>query len=89
MQDIASRQWSKRGTVLSLRCAQDGTVVSYLLDINGFEIACHRIFLRKLHLPDDYAVVERANSKEQVLKPEREAGTEPQLRRSTRLGVGE
>ena len=63
MQDIASRQWSKRGTVLSLRCAQDGTVVSYLLDINGFEIACHRIFLRKLHLPDDNAVVERATVK--------------------------
>ena len=61
----------KEGTVLSLRCAQDGTVVSYLLDINGFETARHRKYLRKLPLPDDNAVEERANSREQVLKPDR------------------
>ena len=34
VQDMASRQWSKQGTVISIKTAQDGTVVSYLLDIN-------------------------------------------------------
>ena len=92
MQDIASRQWSKRGTVISVRTAQDGTVVSYLLDINGFETARHRKYMRKLNLPDD-TVIEIANPREQVLGPER-AGRQPctqaapQLRRSTRLRAG-
>ena len=53
MQDIANRQWSKQGTVISVRTAQDGTVVSYLLNINGFETACHRKYMRKQNIPDD------------------------------------
>ena len=53
VQDIASRQWSKQGTVISVRTAQDGTVVSYLLNINGFETACHRKYMRKQNIPDD------------------------------------
>ena len=32
IQDVASHQWNKEGTVISLRQSQDGTVVSYLLD---------------------------------------------------------
>ena len=31
----------------------DGTVVSYLLDINGYETARHCKFMRKLVLPDN------------------------------------
>ena len=53
MQDVAPRQWSKEGTVISIRTAMDGTVVSYVLDINGYETARHRKFLRKLVLPND------------------------------------
>ena len=53
VQDVATRQWSKEGTVISIRTAVDGTVVSYLLDINGYETARHRKFMRKLVLPDN------------------------------------
>ena len=53
VQDVATRQWSKEGTVISIRTAMDGTVVSYVLDINGYETARHRKFLRKLVLPND------------------------------------
>ena len=53
VQDMATRQWSKEGKVISIRTAVDGTVVSYLLDINGYETARHRKFMRKLVLPDD------------------------------------
>ena len=48
VQDMNTRQWSKRGTVISVCTAQDGTVVSYLLNINGFETARHRRYMRKL-----------------------------------------
>ena len=53
VQDVASRQWTKEGTVISLRQSQHGTVVSYLLDINGFETARHRKYMRKLNVPDN------------------------------------
>ena len=53
VQDVATRQWSKEGTVISIRTALDGTVVSYLLDIDGYETARHRKFMRKLILPDN------------------------------------
>ena len=53
VQDMTTRQWSKEGTVISIRTAIDGTVVSYLLDINGYETARHRRFMRKLALPDN------------------------------------
>ena len=92
MQDIASRQWSKQGTVISVRTAQDGMVVFYLLNINGFETARHRKYMRKLNIPDD-TEIERAMPRETGLGPER-AGrqptsqAEPQLRRSTRLRDG-
>ena len=52
VQDLATRQWSKEGTVISVRTSVDGTVVSYLLDINGYTTARHRRFMRKLVLPD-------------------------------------
>ena len=50
---FGTSQWSKEGTVISIRTAIDGTVVSYLLDINGYETARHRRFMRKLVLPDN------------------------------------
>ena len=53
VQDVASRQWNKEGTVISLRQSQDGTVVSYLLNINGFETARHCKYMRKLNSPDN------------------------------------
>ena len=52
VQDLATRQWSKEGTVISVRTTVDGTVVSYLLDINGYATARHRKFMRKLVVPD-------------------------------------
>ena len=33
MQDMTTRQWSKRGTVISVRTAQDDTVANYLLTL--------------------------------------------------------
>ena len=53
VQDIATRQWNKEATVISIRASVYGTVVSYLLDINGYETARHRRYMRKLVLPDD------------------------------------
>ena len=53
VQDMTTRQWSKEATVISIRTSVDGTVVSYLLDINGYETARHRRFMRKLVLPDN------------------------------------
>ena len=53
VQDMNTRQWSKEATVISIRTSVDGTVVSYLLDINGYETARHRRFMRKLVLPDN------------------------------------
>ena len=76
--------------MISVHTAQDGTVVSYLLNINGFETARHRKYMRKLNIPDD-SEVERAAPKETGLEredrqPARQA--EPQLRRSERLRAG-
>ena len=90
VQDMMSRQWSKRGTVISVHTAQDGTVVSYLLNINGFEPSRHRKYMRKLTIPDN-AEVERAAPRETGLEregrqPARQA--EPQLRRSEWLRAG-
>ena len=88
VQDMNTRQWMKRGTVISVCTAQDGTVVSYLLNINGFKTARHRCYMRKLTLPDDVEV-QRAVKEETGL--EREGREElahhmgPQLRRSERL----
>ena len=90
VQDMVTKQWSKRGTVVSVRTAQDGTVVSYLLDINGFETPRHRRFLRKLTLPDDenaeidneQTSLGRERNEEQV------AHEEPVLTRSERLQAG-
>ena len=52
VQDLVSKAWNKEATVIAIRTAMDGTVVSYLLDINGYETARHRKFMRKLVLPD-------------------------------------
>ena len=49
---MTTRQWNKEATVIAIRTAMDGTVVLYLLDINGYETARHRKFMRKLVLPD-------------------------------------
>ena len=90
MQDMVTRQWSKRGTVISIRTAQDGTVVSYLLDINGFQTPRHRRYLRKLTLAEDENV-ERAHeqtgleSESRVVQADH---VEPVLRRSERLRAG-
>ena len=53
VQDLASKAWNKEATVIAIRTAIDGTIVSYLLDINGYETARHRKFMRKLVLPDN------------------------------------
>ena len=87
VQDMNTRQWSKRGTVISVRTAQDGTVVSYLLNINGFETARHRRYMRKLTLADDVSV-ERAQEQtglEREVREEQAHHMEPVLRRSERL----
>ena len=90
VQDVASRQWTKEGTVISLRQSQDGTVVSYLLDINGFETARHRKYMRKLNLPDNNEEqIERTLPEpEQVPERTRQPVQAPQLRRSERLRAG-
>ena len=44
---------NKEATVISIRTSVDGTLVSYLLDINGYETARHLRFMRKLVLPDN------------------------------------
>ena len=92
VQDMTSRQWSKMGTgtVISVRTAQDGTLTSYLLDINGFETSRHRKYMRKLTISND-TKVERTAPREtglerEVVQPARQA--EPQLRRSERLHAG-
>ena len=90
VQDMVTKQWSKRGTVVSVRTAQDGTVVSYLLDINGFETPRHRRFLRKLTLPDD-EIAEVDNEQTSLVRERNEeqvAHEEPVLRRSERLQAG-
>ena len=90
VQDMVTRQWSKRGTVISIRTAQDGTVVSYLLDINGFQTLHHRRYLRKLTLADDKNV-ERAHeqtSLESESSEEQAVHVEPVPRRSERLQAG-
>ena len=76
--------------MISIRTAQDGTVVSYLLDINGFQTPRHRRYLRKLTLPSDENV-ERANeqtSLESERSEEQAAHVEPVPRRSERLRAG-
>ena len=86
IQDLASRQWNKVGTVISLRQSQDGTVVSYLLDINGFETARHRKFMRKLNSPDEEQIERALPEREQVPEQRaRQPAQAPQLRRSERL----
>ena len=89
IQDLATCQWNKEGTVISLRQSQDGTVVSYLLDINGFETARHRKFMRKLTLADGEQVERALPEREQVPRQEvaRQLVPAP-LRRSERLWVG-
>ena len=90
VQDMVTRQWSKRGTVISIRTAQDGTVVSYLLDINGFQTPRHRRYMRKLTLADDVNV-ERAHEQtglERESREEQADHVEPVLRRSERLRAG-
>merc|ERR1711954_241362 len=88
VQDMTTRQWSKKGTVISIRTAQDGTVVSYLLDINGFQTPRHRRFLRKLTLPDNENA--EGASEQTSLESERdeEQVVEPVPRRSERLRAG-
>ena len=97
VQDMAIRQWSKQATVISIRTALDGTVVSYLLDINGYQTARHRRYMRKLNIPEDHEG-ERAGLRETGLDSDREGSQanrqpvgheEPQLRRSDRLRAGQ
>ena len=87
IQDLASRQRNKVGIVISLRQSQDGTVVSYLLDINGFETARHRKFMRKLNSPDEEQIERALPEREQVPGHERarQPAQAPPLRRSERL----
>ena len=88
VQDMNTRQWMKRGTVISVCTAQDGTVVSYLLNINGFETACHRRYMRKLTLPDDVEIQRAAQGETGLEREGREQPAHhvgPQLRRSERL----
>ena len=96
VQDMVTRQWSKRATVIYIRTALDGTVVSYLLDINGYQTAWHRRYMRKLNIPDEHEG-ERAVLRETGLVSDREGSQanrqpvghkEPQLRRSDRLRAG-
>ena len=96
VQDMVTRQWSKRATVISIRTALDGTVVSYLLDINGYQTARHRRYMRKLNIPDDHES-EGAELRETGLVSDREGSQanrqpvgheEPQLRRSDGLKAG-
>ena len=87
---MVTRQWSKKGTVVSIRTAQDGTVVSYLLDINGFETPRHRRFLRKFTLPDDENA-EIDNEQTSLVSERNEEQVthmEPVPRRSERLRAG-
>ena len=84
VQDMTSCQWSKGGTVISVRTAQDGKGVSYLLNFKGFETARHRKYMRKLNLPDD-AEVQRAAPRETGLEAEVACQETQQLRRSERL----
>ena len=96
VQDMATRKWSKQATVESIRTALDGTVVSYLLNINGYLTARHRRYMRKLNIPDEHEG-ERAVLRETGLVSDREGSQanrqpvgheEPQLRRSDRLKAG-
>ena len=88
MQDMTTRQWSKRGTVISVRTAQDDTVASYLLNIIGFETARHRRYMRKLTLPDDDEAQRAAPGETGLEREGRKQPAhhvKPQLRRSERL----
>ena len=61
--------------------------MSYLLDINGFQTARHRRYMRKLTLADDVSV-ERAQEQtglEREGREEQADHVEPVLRRSERL----
>ena len=64
-------------------------MVSYLLNINGFETARHRKYMRKLNAPDNTEEqIERAMPREQVREREPRQPVQaaaPQLRRSERL----
>ena len=87
IQDVGTRQWNKQGTVISLRQSQDGTVVSYLLDINGYETSRHRKYMRKLTLTDEEQDERALPGREQV--PSQELARQPApLRRSERLRGG-
>ena len=74
-----------------MRRSQDGTVITYLLNINGFETARHRKYMRKLNVPDNTEEqIERAMPREQVREREPSQPVQaaaPQLRRSERLRV--
>ena len=76
--------------MISIRTAQDGTVVGYLLDINGFQTPRHRRYLRKLTLAGDENV-ERAHEQTGLVsesRVEQADHVEPVLRRSERLRAG-
>ena len=78
--------------MISLRRSQDGTVVSYLLNINGFETARHRKYMRKLNSSNNTEEqIERALPREQAGEREPRQPVQaaaPQPRRSERLMAG-
>ena len=48
VQNVKSGGWNTKGRILDVRTALDGTVQSYILDINGLTTTRHRKYLRKI-----------------------------------------
>ena len=48
VQNVKSGGWNTKGRILDERTALDGTVQSYILDINGLTTTRHRKHLRKI-----------------------------------------
>ena len=51
MQCVKSGEWTDKGVIESVRTADDGTIKSYAVIINGVKTTRHRRFLAKVKQP--------------------------------------
>ena len=47
VQDVKSKKWDKNGKILDVRVAYDGRIVSYDINVDGYDTIRHRRYLRK------------------------------------------
>ena len=62
LQDIKSRLWNIEGVMKKVRTADDGTIVSYDINVNGVNTTRHRKYICKIrNVGDETAVTKEEN----------------------------